>query len=76
MCSSDSQPGDGAVKNANADFFGLYLGGMCRGLPSDAAARLCFPLFGFLMAISRSCSTCLMRTARSKPIIPDQTLNI
>lgn len=49
---------------------------MCGGLPNDARARLCFLLFGFLMAISRSCSTCPMRTARSKPIIPDQTLNI
>lgn len=49
---------------------------MCGGLPNDARTRLCFPLFGFLMAISRSCSTCPTRTARSKPIIPDQTLNI
>ena len=46
---------------------------VCGLLPNDARALLCFPLFGFLMTISRSCSTCPMRTTCSKPIIPDQT---
>lgn len=49
---------------------------VCGGMPSDAKALLCFPLFGFLTDSGRSCSTCPMRTARSKRIIPDQTLNI
>lgn len=49
---------------------------VCGGMPSDAKALLCFPLFGFLTDSGRSYSTCPMRTARSKRIIPDQTLNI
>ena len=44
--------------------------------PMSRGPRLCFPAFGVWMAFGRSCSTCPLRTARSKPIIPDQTLNI